>query len=715
MENKKLFDLIKLKKFKELYDILKNDKDNEIDINISDKHNNYIINYIINYNEIELLKLLQSKYKPYNYNLDNEGRSILYNPIKFSYNDICDEILNYDNIGIDIINIFDKYNNNSFHYCIIFNNLYVFKKLYKMDGNIFILSGKNDNLIDLCFKYQRNNFLIYITDNEFSKNNYNLVNLKNESVLYQSLVYDNMDVFNHLIKKKEYISNVINNQENEYGLTALHQIVITDKNNLFNTILNFNINVNIQDKLGNTPAHYAIMENNINYLNFILNNSNINLNFNLININGDTLLHLYLKNSLNYVKIFNKMIENTNLNIQNNDGDTCLHLIYKYNQNNEEMIEDIFNKSNNDINIFILNNNNNSIFDKIKNNDKLIDIFINNYYKRLVQSNNLKNIKLNWEVDCINKKLDENTCKQKIKKKLYNDNNSIISFKNNKISLNDNIIVTNNCFYTGSSIDIIFGLLYLKNISNIDIIVSYPLSKNQKLFEYYEKIGIEYNKNQFNNIEIFWVFQKLIFILEFDNILLDKINSKHSNRFIIIPLGIETAKGSHANIIIIDKKNKIIERFEPNGANEPLQFNYNSSLLDNLLKSKFNTILSNYKYIKPSDYLPVIGFQMLEISDEECKEIGDPNGFCAVWCVWYASYRIKNPDIDINVLVKELINNIKLENISFKNVIRNFSKKISNMRDEFIKKFNLSINDFIFKDIDNDIFKNIEKKIYELL
>ena len=34
MENKKLFDLIKLKKFKELYDILLNDKDNEIDINI---------------------------------------------------------------------------------------------------------------------------------------------------------------------------------------------------------------------------------------------------------------------------------------------------------------------------------------------------------------------------------------------------------------------------------------------------------------------------------------------------------------------------------------------------------------------------------------------------------------------------------------------------------------------------------------------------------
>lgn len=715
MGNKKLFDLIKLKKFKELYNILKNDKDNEIDINISDKHNNYIINYIINYNEIELLKLLQSKYKPYNYNLDNEGRSILYNPIKFGYNDICDEILNYDNIGIDIINIFDKYNNNSFHYCIIFNNLYVFKKLYKMDSNIFILSGKNDNLIDLCFKYQRNNFLIYIIDNEISKGNYNLINLKNESVLYQSLVYDNMDVFNHLIKKKEYISNVINNQENEYGLTVLHQIVITDKNNLFNTIFNFTINVNIQDKLGNTPAHYAIMENNITYLNFILNNSNINLNFNLININGDTLLHLYLKNSLNYVKIFNKIIENTNLNIQNNDGDTCLHLIYKYNQNNEEMMKDIFNKSNNDINIFILNNNNNSIFDKIKNNDKLIDIFINNYYKRLVQSNNLKNIKLNWEVDCINKKLDENTCKQKIKKKLYDDNNSIISFKNNKISLNDNIIVTNNCFYTGSSIDIIFGLLYLKNISNIDIIVSYPLSKNQKLFEYYEKSGIEYIENQFNNIEIFWVFQKLIFILDFDNILLGKISSKHSNRFIIIPLGIETAKGSHANMIIIDKKNKIIERFEPNGANEPLQFNYNSSLLDNLLKSKFNTVLSGYKYIKPKDYLPVIGFQMLEISDEECKEIGDPNGFCAVWCVWYASYRIKNPDIDINILVKELINNIRLENISFKNVIRNFSKKISNMRDDFIKKYDLSINDFIFKSIDNNTFKNIEKKIYELL
>ena len=214
MENKKLFDLIKLKKFKELYNLLKNDKDNEIDINISDKYNNYLIHYIINYNEIDLLKLILNKYKPHNYYLDNDGRSILYNPIKFGLNNICDEILNYDNIGFDIINIIDKYNNNSLHYCIIFNNFYVFKKIFDINSDIFILSNDDNNLIDLCFKYQRNNFLMYIIDIEISKKNYNLNNLRNESVLYQSLVYDNIEIFNYLIKKEDYISNVINNPFN---------------------------------------------------------------------------------------------------------------------------------------------------------------------------------------------------------------------------------------------------------------------------------------------------------------------------------------------------------------------------------------------------------------------------------------------------------------------------------------------------------------------
>ena len=198
----------------------------------------------------------------------------------------------------------------------------------------------------------------------------------------------------------------------------------------------------------------------------------------------------------------------------------------------------------------------------------------------------------------------------------------------------------------------------------------------------------------------------------FDSLLVDILNKE--NRFIVIPLGIELTEGSHANIIIIDKINKTIERFEPNGANEPRNFIYNHTFLDNLLKNKFEQILSNYKFLKPKDFLPTIGFQMLEIINEEkCKQIGDPNGYCAVWCVWYVKYRLENPDVKQKVLVNNLINNIKLQNKSFKTIIRNFSKNISSIRDDMLKKYNVNINQWMNNTFDKSILKNFESEILE--
>ena len=59
-------------------------------------------------------------------------------------------------------------------------------------------------------------------------------------------------------------------------------------------------------------------------------------------------------------------------------------------------------------------------------------------------------------------------------------------------------------------------------------------------------------------------------------------------------------------------QNKTIERFDPNGANYPIDFNYNPELLDKLLESKFKEYDENIKYYKPSNFLPIIGFQILE-------------------------------------------------------------------------------------------------------
>ena len=305
-------------------------------------------------------------------------------------------------------------------------------------------------------------------------------------------------------------------------------------------------------------------------------------------------------------------------------------------------------------------------------------------------------------------------CKSTIRQNIVDMKSSMPTYK----ELNLNVITTannlpNGCYYTGSTIDILFGLYYLNNEYNAKLILEYPLTHNKEIENYYIKMGLNYSfKMEFSNIEIVWSFMKLIYTTNFESILLSRIN--YTDNYIIISLGIEVSNGSHANMIIIDIKNKLIERFEPNGKYSPRGFYYNSDLLDTLLLNKFTNILPEYTYIKPLLYLPTIGFQILEtIEDSLCKKIGDPNGYCAVWCVWWVEQKITNNDVSSKELVENLIRHIKLSNKSFKNLIRNYSMKIVHIRDNFLNKYDITIDDWMLRKYDDNIIASLEKDVLD--
>jgi hypothetical protein len=64
-------------------------------------------------------------------------------------------------------------------------------------------------------------------------------------------------------------------------------------------------------------------------------------------------------------------------------------------------------------------------------------------------------------------------------------------------------------------------------------------------------------------------------------------------------------------------------------------------------------------------------------------------------------------------LAEELIKHMKFSNKSFKKLIRNYSMNIVKIRDEYLKKYEINIDDWMVGNYDEDIINNLEKYILD--
>lgn len=707
-----LFEKIKEKKYNIILKYLKNNT--EVNLNIQDDFNNYFIEYVIDSSDLPLIQYVLSK-NVFLDILDNNGTTILYNLIKFNKIDILDLILKNDRskIGIHILDKKDIKGRTALHYCVIFNNQECLNKLIEYNGDPYITDKNGNNIFFYSIIYKRIDLLL----NLFEKfKNFRIRNTDGENLLQVSINYDIKDIYQFLITK----TNInLNNKSKLYGTTALHQAIINNNNNLIDLLIKYKADLSIPDYLGNNVLHFAIMEKNSKLLLKFLELGGIDLN--LTNLNGFIPLNLYLTEFEQYDdKILNKFIENSNLNIQNFNGNTSLLLLGKNNKIFE--LKDELEKKL--INIFIKNYDGESLFDIIKDKDSLIKLVTKSFFNNLD-----KNSIIDWEKKCSfiknNIKSDllpqiksKEDCYKKIKETINNEKRSIPRVKQIKFDISIGIALKD-CFFSGFPIDTLFGLLWLhRENKRIQFVLDYPLTYNDSIENFYKSVGQNINfKMDFINSMILWTYQKIYFPDYFDYVLEQKLKS--NSEIIVIPIGIETSQGAHSNILFWNRKKNILERFEPNGKNQPINFNYNPDLLDELLLQKFNKFTngnSKFTYLKPKDYLPEVGFQMIEnLENETCSEIGDPNGFCTVWCIWYSYQKSQNLEIDSKKIVEELINNIKLEGKSFKNLIRDFSKNISKYRDEYLQKVELNINQWILSNYNIEKLQKLEKLIINII
>ena len=262
--NKELFNLIKNHKYDEFKQILNKNKD--LDLDLEDEYNNRLIHYAIIYNQNEIITLLLS----YNCNIDyidSDGKTILYYPIKYGYNNILKNIINNSKniVGIHINNIKDSNNNNPLHYASQFNNTEAIEILLNNYTDINTINNQGNTPLHLSVI---NNNIKNINLLLKNKNiDVNLLNNKGQSVLHIAVINRFISIIKIFITDKRFDINIVEINQNMTPIMYLLDINYID---IISEMINNGVLLNYQDIYGNNILHNCLKDNKLDMFLFFL-------------------------------------------------------------------------------------------------------------------------------------------------------------------------------------------------------------------------------------------------------------------------------------------------------------------------------------------------------------------------------------------------------------------------------------------------------------
>lgn len=118
----------------------------------------------------------------------------------------------------------------------------------------------------------------------------------------------------------------------------------------------------------------------------------------------------------------------------------------------------------------------------------------------------------------------------------------------------------------------------------------------------------------------------------------------------------------HANGLLIDKLNKRIYHFEPNGKIQrgaPDNFFMMEKKVNEIVESlPTYEILEGYTVVRAPDMCPGLGLQALEDRQRHATKRhieGGARGYCMVWVMIFLHYCITNPDVSPEDIVTYLL------------------------------------------------------------
>ena len=577
-------------------------------------------------------------------------------------------------------------NNYLFHYLIIFNKLDILEleefPIYKENDeglNGFFLAAKYDNIEIL--KYLINNYKKYIYNRNDNKEVFldyldfsSILKIINFDLNWELLLESKLDDllynfnYNEILKLfKKY------KPKNHY----LHMIIHNDKletKEIISLLDMFPDELNLRDNEDQTLIFPALHKNDIKIVKYLLAKN--------ITIDYYTIIFTYhpLKTALfigfldAYDLLWDQIKKTFNYELTNRNLENIAHFL---------LYRGFTDKTSFDI----LINSPSSIWHQLNINKEsplelIISYNFSEYHKILK-----------------NKEVDIEYIKNKLKDKDNKNTELWIKFleslpkykENNKVILEKYPYSHSNLFQSKFT-DMSFYILHLnekyKNLYFPNL-VNYKVTNITDL----DEINLDWPDQLLDNNPIFpwiicyqnedeyWVHSDL------NNL----INAQRRNKkydFALCYLSIRTQDGGlHANIIIYDFNNLTIERFDPYG--DSVNFD---KKLDDVLEEEL-TWNTGLKYFKPSDYMPVAGFQTISDELNPLKQKnGDFGGYCLAWCNWYLEHRIKNIHIKPKELVKKLIKKLSEDKYSFMENIRNYANKLNETRTKQLLKAGLNEN-----------------------
>lgn len=669
------------------------------DINITDNINNPLIHHTILFNNYEITKLLLDKGSFIDF-LDSDGYSIFYYPIKYNYEKIFELLVRASNniIGHQIEYIEDIHQNNILHYMAKFNNLELFKYIKDYNWDYSKLNDSGLSPLHICVENNNYDFTKKLLD--IKSIDINVLSSYYKTPLYITCQNNLIDICKLLLK---YNANPNICEIDKYN-TPLHIAVKFNNQSIIEELIKSNININQQNIFGETPLHTCIKYKHLKLFELIYNSNKHNINPNLTDINHNTYIHLLFELNLMKHEYLLDIFDKLNLNLVNRQNKTILFYII-INNIWKSLKSELIRKR---LDVFIIINDK-RIIDYIDKNDfnEFIEVIIQSYEYQI------KSKKLNPEKNIKDKLLRIYSGKDE-----YSCRNTSYPVQENDICLDEliqNYDKVDICMLSSNELDIISGFLYLKlKHDQITIIVNDMKNDLSYICNKYKELGII---SRFGcllyEFQLVWIDQNLVYSPNY----VFKIKQLYNkNKFLIIHLGIiDREKGAHSNILIINSDKKEVERFEPSGAYNPNGYNYYYEKLDNELKQIFTKIDKDIKYYSPVDYEPVIGFLTKGSHDIYNKKLHDPKGYCISWCIWYIDMRLEFQDIPRDKMIYKMINQFNSFRLSYKNIIRNYSSKITKQRDELLKETNIDFDTWLNHTVDIKKIMNLKKIIDEMI